>query len=127
MLDFKEKKQIKKIFYSKITLVILLLLVIFMFKSVLGVYRSAKETNFKKEETNNKLIQLQEREQELSEDVDTLNTERGIEEEIRSKFKVVKEGEKIIMLIDREETAKDIKLNQKSNTFWENISDFFKF
>ena len=43
---------------------------------------------------------LQSKEQNLQANIDDLKTERGVEEVIRDKFRVVKEGEDIIVIPD---------------------------
>ncbi|MFC1802066.1 septum formation initiator family protein [Patescibacteria group bacterium] len=124
MLDFKEKKRVKKIVYSKITLFVLFVLVILMLKAVFGVYKSARVTAVKKNEAEIVFKNLEDRELSLKEEVSRLSTDKGVEEEIRDKFGMVKEGEKIIMLINDggEENQEADFLNKKS--FWSKIFDF---
>ena len=54
-------------------------------------------------------------------DIKKLNTDEGIEETIREKFQVAKEGEKVVIIVDRENIESNIYPEKKSESgfiFW---------
>jgi len=60
----------------------------------------------------------------LREEIERLSTERGIEQEVRSKFEVGKDGEEMIIIVDNPEdegfSNKEIK-----KTFWQKVFSWF--
>ena len=55
----------------------------------------------------NELEVLSTREAALQEEIDRLSTDRGIEEEIRSKYQVGHEGEQMIVIVQEQEEVED--------------------
>ena len=64
----------------------------------------------------NKLAELQKKREIFTADVAKLNTESGIEDSIREKFPVVKEGEGLMVVVDEKNTSIDKSTEKKS--FW---------
>lgn len=81
----------------------LLLLVIAMARGVWGVYQKERAAVENRQQAEAELAELQKRERELQEELARLQTERGKEAELRQQFEVAKEGEKLIVVVDREE------------------------
>ncbi len=65
--------------------------------AMLAKQRAAVRTTV---EEQRELSELREREAYLAAEIAWLETERGAEEEIRTKFRVAKEGEHLIVLVD---------------------------
>ncbi len=108
MLNFKEKRTVKRFLYSKITIVLLALVLVFLINSAWGVSKKARVAYENKERVSGDLIELKERERALLENIEKLKTERGVESEIREKFGVVKNGEEVVVIVDSKvEKAKD--------------------
>lgn len=59
----------------------------------------------RKEEQEEELEALQQRAQALEANVDHLMDERGIEEELRNRFDVAKEGEQVVIILDDEDAS----------------------
>lgn len=102
MFDFHEKRKIRSILYSKASVTILLLLSFFVGMSAYERYVVEREMAAKLDEKRQKLESLQMRATALEADVAHLQNERGIEEELRGRFDVVKEGEQVVIIIDDE-------------------------
>jgi len=100
MLDFKEKRKLKKILYSKPMIIVLGLVFVFMVNAVWGVYKKAKIAHGNKTLILQDFNELKEREEDLSLKIEKLKTDRGIEEKMREKFGVVREGEEVVVVID---------------------------
>lgn len=124
MLDFHEKRKIKRLIYSKPTLIIFGLLVIWLSFNVFSMYKKERDTRLKRIEQREVLDELEGREESLREEIERLSTERGIEEEVRSKFEVGREGEKVFIIVDNPE---DENSNNKEikKTFWQKIFSWF--
>lgn len=123
MFDFEEKKKIKNVIYSRISLVVLVILVILVAKSVWFAFRDERLTRINKIEAENKLNELEEREEKLTDDIGKLKTDEGVEKEIRDKFSVVKDGEKMIMIIDSGDKRNNY--NQEKS-FWKKFLNLFQ-
>ena len=100
MLDFKEKRKLKGILYSKPMIIFLGLILVFLINAVWDVYKKAKIANDNKELVSQNFNELKERKEDLSSKIEKLNTERGVEEELRKKFGVAREGEEVVVVIN---------------------------
>ena len=69
------------------------------------------------------LDELQSRSNELKSRIDRLVTTPGIEEEIRSKFSVVKDKENMVVVVEAKSSG--ISTTSPENNFWQKIWDFF--
>jgi len=128
MLDFKEKRRLKKVLYSKPTIILLGLILIFLVNTVWGIYNKAKVAHDNKELVLQNFNDLKEREEYLSLKIEKLKTERGIEEEVREKFGVVREGEEVVIVVDSDIENEKYK---KQNIFnpqglWQKFLSIFK-
>lgn len=125
MLDFYEKRKLRNILYSKAILSILGILILLLLYSVWGVYEKERETRVKKSQRVEILDELRGRETLLQNEVDRLSTERGIEEELRSKFEVAREGEEVIVIVDAPEDEIVIPVAEPLGIF-ERILNIFR-
>lgn len=117
MHDFQKKKRIRKIMYSPITLTILAILFAILTSGVWGVYNKMKLSikNLEKEETEK--AKLESRKANLATSIEYLKTEQGIENEIRTKFRAVKDGEKIVVIVeDKDSTTTQIDTSTSSKS-----------
>ena len=111
MFDFYEKRKIKQLLYSWPVLFLLAVLFILLLNGVWGVYEQEKETRINKNQRLLYLEELKERKNVLQEEIDRLKTPRGMEEEIRQKFEVAREGEGVIVIVDAPDSEGDRKIN----------------
>ena len=101
-LDIRQKARLRKAMYAKPTIIALVLLLAFVVHGSWGMYQKSAVANANKMKAEELVSELQVREKQLSEDIVGLSTERGIEEEIRERFMVAKEGEGVIIIADPE-------------------------
>ncbi|MEK7184885.1 MAG: hypothetical protein AAB683_01990 [Patescibacteria group bacterium] len=121
MIDFQRKKKIRKIIYSPISLILLSIVFILLVKGVIDVYKKEKLSinNLKQEQIEYEKLQV--RKKTLNSSLEYLKTEQGIENEIRVKFRAVKEGEQVSVIVENilptisTSTVKEIK------GFWYNL------
>ena len=125
MLEFQEKRKLKRFLYSKITLVVLIVLIALALNAVWGVYKKQDMTKDNLAKTAATYNSLQDREKILSSEIERLETANGLEEEIREKYGLIKPGEEVIIIID-EEKDKDLDSVSSSISFWQKIKNLFK-
>lgn len=101
MREFQEKHRIKQKIYSKTVLFILLCILVLTARGVLNVYAKEKESRKDLEQVQKQEALLATRAVDMQEHSDHIRTESGVEAEIRSKFDVAKQGEGVIVLVDK--------------------------
>jgi hypothetical protein len=74
------------------------------------------------------LEKLKEREKKLSIELDKLNTARGVEEELRKKFGIVKDKEGVVVIIDKidDGVTKYNILNKSKDSLFKKFINIFK-
>lgn len=130
MREYQERRKFKKIIYSKWSYLFLSAIIVFIFYSTIGVYRKSRNNLAQNKEEENKLAALEKRNAELENEIIRMESESGKEEEIRKKFNVAKQGEKILVIVDKK--PKDVKIEnteKKSgilSRFWQSVKGLFK-
>ena len=103
MARLGQKKKITEYLYSKPAIALLIILAGFLSVAVYQRFSVEREMAARRDAVEEQRNDLLERKQELEERVEYLSGDRGIEEEIRKHFDVAKEGEKVIIIVDKEE------------------------
>jgi cell division protein FtsB len=125
MFDYQQKKKIRKVIYSKITLVILFIFIIILIKANYGIFKKERLSNENYNIVKEDFDSLKNRKAVLESEIKRMKTEEGIEEEIRSKFDVSKPGEVVVNIIDdNKSTTTDNK--DKKVSFWGKMMSWFK-
>jgi len=75
-------------------------LVILVSISAFKMYQTSRDTQETVERLEEERDEMSIRQEQLLNTAADLSTQRGIEQEIREKFSVVKEGERVIVLVD---------------------------
>ncbi len=101
MFDFHEKRKIKSFLYSKVVVFVLLLIAALLSISVYHRFTTAEEMEGKLDSRRAALLELENRAEMLRTKVEYLENERGVEEELRNRFDVAKEGEQVVILINK--------------------------
>ncbi len=131
MFDFHEKRKIRKILFSKVSIVLMLLVTGLVVVSVYERFVIEREMAHKLEARVAELNLLKERAAVLGSKVEHMQNERGIEEEIRSRFDVVKDGEQVVVILDDEPqgaqtSAEESEVeNTEQSGFFESIRAWF--
>ncbi|MCR4334526.1 MAG: septum formation initiator family protein [Patescibacteria group bacterium] len=126
MLEFKKRQNIKKRIYSPLVVFVLFVILVFGFDSVWGIYKKKQMSDNNLVLTQQGFDKLKNRYDTLKEEVDRLNTQEGIEEEIRNKFSVVKEGEQVAIIVESTNKATTTLEFLKTETLWDKIVGWFK-
>jgi cell division protein FtsB len=124
MIDFQQKKQFKKIIYSKIFFVIFIILIFFLGRATYNIYNKSKLSYDNYIIVKRDYENLKDRKGMLVSEINRLKTDSGIEEEIRDKFNVAKPGETVVTVISSSSVSADI--NDSNKGFWSGLWGIFK-
>ncbi len=138
MFDFHEKRKIRSVLYSKPVAFGMFFCAVLLGVSVYDRLQVVREIQDKIEVKQDELSRLESRAQTLQSKVEYLENDRGVEEEIRSRFDVARAGEQVVVLVDdvkekgnsgttslrAEEGLKDQKKEQEEE---KGFFDLFKF
>lgn len=94
-----------RLFWKRLGMLVLLVLLVGVGFAVWGVSRKEKESRLLREQAEMQLADLRKQEQSLSEHIGSLKTDRGKEEALREQFGVAKEGEGLIVIVQSAQTA----------------------
>lgn len=125
MLDSQQKRKFRAILYHRLTLIILSILVIIVLHSTWIVYKKKIASENTKKISMQNVENLKLRDNEIQARIDRLATVSGVEEEIRSKFAVTKNGENMVIVIDDNE-EKMATTSNKDGLWKRFVSFFFK-
>lgn len=118
MIGFQEKKKIRSIIYSKLFLLALFLFIVWLGFSINSIY---KKYSISREAANKAAIQVEElekRELDLRKKVDGLESTIGVENEIRNKYLMNKDGEKTVVLIEDELSTVTSSTTVDGKSWW---------
>ena len=104
-MQFGKKQPISRYLYTKIGIVVLLLIILLLGRSVYERFMIEREMAERLAETEQEMRDIQSRKEELSSKVEYMTGERGVEEEIRKNFDVAREGEQVIILVGEDESV----------------------
>lgn len=124
MVKVQEKNWKKNFLYSKLFFIFLIFMLFLLIKATWRMYEKDKTAKKNLKESNERLSSLVERREELEKSINRLSTDRGMEEEIRNNFSVVKEGEKVINIVDGEKENSVTEEEQKSRNWFNRLFSF---
>lgn len=124
MLDYGQKRKFRNFLYNRYILGFLGLLVILAIHSTWNVYQKQRESIALLRVAQEQSSVLKAREQELQTKIANMQTEQGMEEEIRSKFNVAKPGENVVVVL--EQSSSTTSTSTTTISFWQRILNFFK-
>lgn len=126
MREFQEKQKIRRRVYSRTSILILCVLCILIAKGLVGVYNKEKNSRMEVERLQKRKEEVQNKLQVVSAQADRLKTETGIEYEIRNKFDVVKSGEEVLVVVDKELPPPPEEKEGILKRFWHSVTGVFK-
>lgn len=124
MIDFQRKKQFKKIAYSKISFIILFLLVLLMGRATYDIYQKYQLSYDNYTGVKKNYDSLKTRQDMLDSEINRLKTDTGVEEEIRSRFNVAKPGETVVTIINGSSST-STKQDDSKRGFWASFWNIF--
>lgn len=124
MSEFKKKNKYD-FWHSPLALGILFCLVVLFAYNMIGLITKARDSSKKKDLILNQINTLKARESSLSNDMAKLKTDEGVEEIIRDKYQVVKQGEKVLVIVDDKDKTQVPDTTTDSGGFWGFIKKMF--
>ncbi len=124
MAEFQKKQTWGKVLYSKGSFVILLILIVFMTYNILKILPKLEETSKNKNKALNQVESIRQQTATLTSQIEKLKTVQGVEEDIRGKFRAVKDGEGLIVIVD--DPKKEEVKQEPSVGFWSFLKNIFK-
>ena len=124
MREFKERQVVYRLIHSRAVLFLLIVVIVFLLKTVFGVYLKFKDSRAHRYAVQNELTELKRRADSLSREVERLGTEKGIEEEIRRQFSMVKEGEGVAIIVDNQ-SEDEVQSVGEGRGFWLRVKGWF--
>lgn len=103
MKEYKNKKNLKRRIYSKFVIFVFIVIIIILVRGTWGIYQKSKQSAQNLNVAKEKLEKLRDRQNSVADRVGSLRSEPGIEEEIRTRYDVAKEGEEIIIIVQGED------------------------
>jgi len=127
MREFRQKHIIRQRIYSKPVILLMIVFLGFLIHGTWNVFKKSHQSSQKLSVAQEELIKLEEKRDNISGEIDRLETNVGIEEEIRSKFDLALEGEKSIIVVDSEEEVVIPPKKGKFETLWEHFKESLPF
>ena len=124
MKEFQGRR--RRFNYFWLVSILLAILIILLVKPVYQLSQKNRLVSAERQSLLEEVAELKVRQAKLAVEVDRLVTDRGVEEEIREKFNVVKTGEKVISLVVPPAST-SLATPIISKPWWQIFLDWFKF
>jgi len=125
MRNFQQKRGLGNILRSRPVLVILGILVLVSLWGMVDFVDKMETTRDNRKKAENRIAELEKEKKKLSYDIAKLKTESGIEENIRLKFGLAKEGEKVIVVLE-DQNSLEIEEETRRGGFFSFIKNLFR-
>lgn len=112
--------------FSWPTIILFSVVALFFLAETIGIYIKKNEAVTLDERMEAELLDLRQRKDELEKKIYDLQTEAGIEKEVRNKFNVQKEGEKVLVIVDKPDENDKNNLDGEGNGFFPKIWNWIK-
>ena len=122
MTDFRQKQKIKRVLYSRITLFFLTILIVIVTYNTWDIYKKERATKEILLKVQAEYSELQKREEFLAGEIQRLETDAGIEAEIRERYGVGRPGEEVIVLLEKQNKEEIVE----EKGFWKKIQSWFE-
>ena len=118
MKNWQDRSLGRRLMASRVVQAFFFSLFILVGSRVAGLYQSERTVVKEELALKRELATLFAHRDELTAEIAALGTERGVEEEIRERYGVVKEGEKVINLVGEMATT---TVESEPNSWWQRI------
>lgn len=125
MTDFQGRRSVRRLIYSKITVLVLFASALFIANGAWGAYLKYDEARSRMRAAEEALAALAAREETLKRDIAEMKTGHGLEKKIRENFGLVREGEKAIIIVEPQNKPKQEK-SEPTPSAWTRAKLFLK-
>jgi cell division protein FtsB len=112
----------KRFISSPFTLVAVIILFLFLTKAVWGIREKNTLSVSRLELAQAELTKLESHQRDLAEQIRYLSTEQGIESELRTKYRAIREGESVAVIVDDQTAsvidASSTEMNKVDEKSW---------
>ncbi len=123
MREFQGARLWNRFAHSKFALFLLLVLLVLLLKAAVGAFWKMRESANERRIAEEELAELKARADALSKEVERLETPKGVEEEVRRQFNVVKDGEEVAIILNAERASVSEETSQDS--WWQRFLSWF--
>ncbi len=88
------------------------------------IYKKNEMASINRQESDRKLAVLKQKKDQLTLELQRLDTKEGVEEELRDKFQITKSGEEVLVVLNTDEGATDTASSTVDKGFWQKFKDF---
>jgi cell division protein FtsB len=120
----KQHNRFQVFFKSKVFILLLLVVLVFCARGAWRMYGKMLDSQKNYNRASAELSVLQERKNKVSAELSHLNTESGIDSAIRERFSMAKSGEKVIVILDKNDSIVKATTSVQRN-WWQKVVDFF--
>lgn len=128
MREYQQKHLVRTLIYSRVTLIILFLLIVLLLRSIMELNTKRIEVSKLRNDSIKERDELERKVDVARKQTDAISTQRGFEAYVRTTYPVVKKGEGVIVVYDDDKVPVSAVRDQV--TLWEGIGiwwkDFFK-
>ncbi len=123
MREYQQKHIVRTLVYSRISMVVLFLLIVLLLRSIMELNDKRLEVKVTQDDSKKERIDLESKVETIKKQNEFIKTERGFEEYVRTTYPVVKEGEGVIVIYDDEkesvsEVREKMTLVERMAIFW---------
>jgi cell division protein FtsB len=118
MLTLYQKRKIRRFLHSPLVLFFLFVLVIFLALGTYRAYRVEQEASEKREAVERELSLVAEHKRDLEARTQHLDDPRGVEEELRARYDLAKEGEQVVIMLEDEPPTTTVPEKQEEKKPW---------
>ena len=118
---FRRQRDPLRLFFKRVLILGMLVLAGVIASGVWGVYKKERDSRALRVESGTQLADLEQRRDQLGEDIASLKTDRGLEEALREQYQLAKSGEKLIVIVEPSEP----KPEEKSSPVMEWFNEVF--
>ncbi len=112
----------KSWFRSPWVAIVLVVAVVWGCVAAFGAYGKYREAAGLRNQSARELEELQEKQADLAGKINDLSTNRGMEAEVRNRYRVVKPGEQLVIVVDNRDSTASATV--AGATFWQRVRDF---
>ena len=125
MIMYKRARTVKRILYAPITILALVIFSIFLVRAAFRAYQSERTSTIELQNLEQSKSELSTRETFIIKEIDRLQSSRGLEEELRNKYPVAKQGEHVVIIVEPK-GGNGNSTSTSSGSFWSTIINFFR-
>ncbi len=125
MLPFQERKNFRKFLYSRTNILVLLILLVLTGRGAWNVHEKAVIARSERDQSQRELVEVTDRKSTLEVSLRRLTSEQGLEDELRQKFAVAREGEEVVVIVDEDPKKGKNGDGVVEKSFWQSFVSFF--